>query len=212
MLVSSTLVLGLSTCAFALHARYDPEYKLFGKEGVGSSSGDESKSSTADLDQTSASYGQPWTVTSLNGHSTYVPRPSLVHNASHIPYPTGTGSYNPVKPGPTGTPNVSCAPYWLEDIKHQGVASFNPTPDSYQVFRNVKDYGAIGDGIADDTAAIQLAIADGDRCAPGVCESATNSPAVVYFPGGTYLISSSIIDYYYTQVRLHSIDDQKPPS
>jgi hypothetical protein len=24
----------------------------------------------------------------------------------------------------------------------------------------------------------------------------------VYFPGGTYLISSSIIDYYYTQVRV----------
>ena len=34
-------------------------------------------------------------------------------------------------------------PYWLEQIKHQGVAPFN-TNSSYQVFRNVKDFGAKG--------------------------------------------------------------------
>ena len=33
--------------------------------------------------------------------------------------------------------------YWLEDIKHQGFAAFNPDT-SYQVFRNVKDFGAKG--------------------------------------------------------------------
>lgn len=70
---------------------------------------------------------------------------------------------------------------------------------SYQVFRNIKDYGAVGDGITDDTAAINLAISSpGNRCAPGVCESSTTTPAVVYFPAGTYLISGDIIDYYYT--------------
>jgi len=95
----------------------------------------------------------------------------------------------------------SCASYWLENIKHQGVASFN-TDTGYQIFRNVKDYGAKGDGKTDDTAAIQRAISSGNRCAPGVCESTTRTPAVVYFPGGTYLISASIIDYYYTQVNL----------
>jgi glucan 1,3-beta-glucosidase len=105
-----------------------------------------------------------------------------------------------VKPHRTRTQSASSAPYWMEDIKHQGIASFNPNPSKYTVFRNVKSYGAVGDGITDDTAAIQRAIAEGDRCAPGFCESSTNTPAVVYFPTGTYLISSSIFDYYYTQV------------
>ncbi|KAF2878306.1 exo-beta-1,3-glucanase-like protein [Massariosphaeria phaeospora] len=115
---------------------------------------------------------------------------------------------------PTSIPQPgtgSCAPYWLENIKHQGVASFNTDTNStslalgrnqtYQVFRNVKEYGAAGDGRTDDTAAIQKAISDGGRCAPGsTCQSTTKTPAVVYFPQGTYMISSSIIDYYCTQI------------
>ncbi len=39
----------------------------------------------------------------------------------------------------------------------------------------------------------------GGRCGQG-CASSTTTPAVVYFPSGTYLISSSIIDQYYTQI------------
>ena len=55
--------------------------------------------------------------------------------------------------------------------------------------------------MTDDTAAIQLAISDGNRCAPGSsCPSSTTYPAVVYFPAGTYIISSSLIDYYNTQL------------
>ena len=34
--------------------------------------------------------------------------------------------------------------YWLADISHQGLAAFNPNPSGYKVFRNVKDYGAVG--------------------------------------------------------------------
>lgn len=35
--------------------------------------------------------------------------------------------------------------FWLESITHQGKAAFNDDA-SYTVFRNVKDYGAVGDG------------------------------------------------------------------
>jgi hypothetical protein len=41
---------------------------------------------------------------------------------------------------PVTTP--SAVPYWLADIKHQGLAPF--AAQGYQVFRNVKDFGAKG--------------------------------------------------------------------
>ncbi|KAI0093571.1 beta-1,3-glucanase [Irpex rosettiformis] len=90
-------------------------------------------------------------------------------------------------------------PFWLENIKHQGTAPFNSDADTYQVFRNVKDFGAKGDGKTDDTAAINAAISAGARCGLG-CDSTTTSPAVVYIPSGTYLVSSPIIALYLTQI------------
>ncbi|KAI0024622.1 putative Exo-beta-1,3-glucanae [Xylariomycetidae sp. FL0641] len=92
------------------------------------------------------------------------------------------------------------ASYWLEDMKHQGISAFNPNPTEYQVFRNVKDFGAKGDGKTDDTKAIQQAISTGDRCAPGSCNSTTTTPALVYFPCGTYLLTDSLVNYYYTMI------------
>jgi len=102
--------------------------------------------------------------------------------------------------GPLQQRQSSSCSYWMEDIKHQGIASFNANPSGYQVFRNVKDFGAKGDGNTDDTAAIQTAMSSGDRCAPGICNSTTTTPAVIYFPAGTYIISAPIVDYYYTQM------------
>ncbi|KXT07061.1 hypothetical protein AC579_5873 [Pseudocercospora musae] len=102
-------------------------------------------------------------------------------------------------PKPDNNPADPCY-FWMEDIKHQGVAAFNSNPSAYRVFRNVKDFGAKGDGVTDDTAAINNAISSGGRCAPGACASSTVTPAVVYFPQGIYMVNGSIIDYYYTQI------------
>ena len=35
--------------------------------------------------------------------------------------------------------------YWLEEIEHRGTSPYYPDAQ-YRVFRNVKDYGAVGDG------------------------------------------------------------------
>ncbi|KAK4227369.1 hypothetical protein QBC38DRAFT_391215 [Podospora fimiseda] len=95
--------------------------------------------------------------------------------------------------------STAVATFWMEDIAHQGIATFNPDKN-YAVFRNVKDFGARGDGVTDDTAAINAAISSGNRCAGYACIGSTTTPAVVYIPSGTYLISSPIVSFYYTQI------------
>jgi polygalacturonase len=52
---------------------------------------------------------------------------------------------------------------------------------SYQFYRNVEDFGAVGDGVTDDTAAINMAASSGDRCGQ-TCGSTTVTGALVYFP------------------------------
>ena len=92
----------------------------------------------------------------------------------------------------------SGAPYWMSQIKRQGKVAYGNNA-SYILWRNVLDYGAKGDGVTDDTDAINNATADGNRCGYG-CDSQTTAPAIIYFPPGTYMISAPIILYYYTQV------------
>jgi len=87
-------------------------------------------------------------------------------------------------------------PFWLDSMKHQGISAYSPDPGSYQVYRNVKDFGAKGDGVTDDTDSINQAISSGSRCGQGTCGSSTITPAVVYFPAGTYVMSAPIIAYY----------------
>lgn len=56
------------------------------------------------------------------------------------------------------------------------------SPAAASEWLNVKSFGAVGDGVTDDTAAIQLAV-----------DAATTSPrGTLYIPAGTYIVSDSI--------------------
>ncbi|KAL7943507.1 glycoside hydrolase family 55 protein [Trichoderma barbatum] len=89
--------------------------------------------------------------------------------------------------------------WWLPNIARQGVAAYNNAGSGYQVYRNVQNFGAKGDGVTDDTAAINAALSSGNRCGAN-CDSQTTTPAIVYFPPGTYIVSSPILLYYYTHL------------
>lgn len=76
---------------------------------------------------------------------------------------------------------------------------------AYSPRRNVRDYGARGDGVTDDTAAIIRAITEGrgddpNAAYPTTYSSSSLTPALVYFPSGTYLISKTLPLVYYTQL------------
>jgi Pectate lyase superfamily protein len=109
--------------------------------------------------------------------------------------------------------------FWMETLGPQFAGSYPLDPSEgagYKVWRNVKDYGATGLGTADDTDAINKAMADGNRCGKG-CNATSAKGAVIYFPPGkaqsqtlqmqelinslgTYLVSSPIISFYNTQM------------
>lgn len=64
-------------------------------------------------------------------------------------------------------------------------------------FANVKDFGAVGDGTTDDTAAIQAAInyAQSNVSSPGLTTGATG-PGTVYFPQGSYKVTDQLLVTY----------------
>ncbi|KAI1076806.1 pectin lyase-like protein [Whalleya microplaca] len=98
--------------------------------------------------------------------------------------------------------NTNCDS-WICQLASKGGMPL--APSGYQFYRNVQDFGAKGDGVTDDTAAINRAASSYSaselnqlRCGAD-CGSTTTLGALVYFPAGTYIISTPIIQYYYTQ-------------
>ena len=61
-------------------------------------------------------------------------------------------------------------------------------------FRSVHDFGAKGDGITDDTRAIQQAIA------ARVGSTEQKQPSLVYLPSGRYLVSDTLVMYYHSHL------------
>jgi glucan 1,3-beta-glucosidase len=105
----------------------------------------------------------------------------------------------------------SCSPltptypstFWYEVIDHNGESPFIANGASWEVFRNVKTaYGAAGDGVTDDTAALQNAITAGNSAGNRGAHvfGTTGQPAVVYLPEGVYLISSPLQLYVGTVI------------
>ena len=93
--------------------------------------------------------------------------------------------------------------FWYETITHNGISPFIANGASWPVFRNVKTaYGAKGDGVTDDTAAIIKAIKAGNSAGDRSQHvfGTTGQPAVVYLPAGTYLISSPLQLYVDTVI------------
>ncbi|NYF52324.1 glycoside hydrolase family 55 protein [Tunturiibacter gelidoferens] len=70
-------------------------------------------------------------------------------------------------------------------------ANLNKGPLSFPTgfMTSVKTYGAVGDGVTDDTAAIQKALSDGRSNASG---DYYGVPKALYFPPGTYLVSNTL--------------------
>ncbi|KAI4674684.1 uncharacterized protein J4E84_010554 [Alternaria hordeiaustralica] len=88
--------------------------------------------------------------------------------------------------------------YWMGSIDRKGTVPWGDNA-TYAVFRNVLDYGAVGNGVTDDTKAFKAAMLDGKRCGKG-CNGSTLKNAIVYIPPGTYLISTTIQMPFGTQV------------
>lgn len=68
---------------------------------------------------------------------------------------------------------------YMEDNVHQYLVDITSALQTER--RNILDYGAVGDGVADDSSAIQAAI-----------DSLSGDGGIIFFPVGTYKIGTSI--------------------
>ena len=71
-----------------------------------------------------------------------------------------------------------------------GSTASRTTPARLADMRNVKEFGAVGDGVADDTTAIQNAI--NQAALDGNAIGNSLKGGTVYFPPGTYKVSTAL--------------------
>ena len=86
--------------------------------------------------------------------------------------------------GATGAANVGYTPAGT------GAVATN-VQSKLREFVSVKDFGAVGDGVADDTAAIQKAV-DHLRSVAAVANSVLRIAPTLYFPNGVYRVTSTL--------------------
>ncbi|EPS36638.1 hypothetical protein H072_9858 [Dactylellina haptotyla CBS 200.50] len=108
---------------------------------------------------------------------------------------TTTSSTTTSAPSVCGTPDQY--PYYFDKIKHQGL---HPANASYSVYRNIKCWGAVGDGVTDDSDAIIRALTEAKLCKSTNCDGYYVPPSLVYFPYGRYLVRKSLPLYKNTQL------------
>lgn len=107
---------------------------------------------------------------------------------------------------------VNQSAYWLDAQDHTGPArGYAPfiAPDyTYPVYRNVRSYGAVGDGVHDDADLLQNAINTDGQGGNRYRNEVTTRPALVFVPGGEYKVSKTV------DLRLNTIlvgDPNNPP-
>ena len=142
----------------------------------------------------SASSTEPWLTFSLASSSLVG---STNQSVSLIANPTGLGLgiYNAT--ATISDPNATSSPQTLAvTLTVNSIISGYPILNVERTFPsttstgmvNVKTYGATGNGVTDDTAAIQSAISHNIHGA-----SSTGNGTILYFPAGTYLVSNPLL-------------------
>ncbi len=107
-------------------------------------------------------------------------------NEGQNPAPPSPAPVNPAQP--PATPQPAPAP---EEFLSSATLEF---PSGFM--KSVKEYGAKGDGVTDDTAAIRAALGDArvDGSGNALYPPAefNGRPKALYFPAGTYLVSNTL--------------------